>query len=235
MTHSVALTIRASILATGFAASVLLAVGTTAAVAQTPPPTTYTKQSLTLEAANAAVAAGIAKSKELGILSTVAIYDEGGTPKALATMDGARYTGVQLAMDKAWTAARRLAPTQDLADAMAMGPDNELAQLLETAADDLVGRWHADCCRRSDRGRNWFQRRHDRTRHRGCGCGSSGYSALGRSVQAARHRGLLSSRLMPTRAPTVLLHQGAAIRDLAWGPRRWTTGPMSRAWLQHPL
>ena len=129
MTHRVALAIHASILVVGFAAGGLLVVGTTAAVEQTPtvaqtaPMTTYTKQSITLEAANAAVAAGIAKSRELRILSTVAIYDEGGTLKALATMDGARSTGVQLAMDKAWTAARRLAPTQDLADAMAMGSD----------------------------------------------------------------------------------------------------------------
>jgi uncharacterized protein GlcG (DUF336 family) len=139
MAHSVALTIRASILAIGFAASVLLAVGTTAAVAQTAPPTTYTKQSLTLEAANAAVAAGIAKSKELGLLSSVAIYDEGGTLKALATMDGARYTGVQFAMDKAWTAARRLAPTQDLADAMAMDPEMNWHSFLKQPQTTLLG------------------------------------------------------------------------------------------------
>jgi hypothetical protein len=117
MTHRAGLVIRASIFVVGFAAAGLVVVGTTAAVAQTPTVaqtalmTTYTKQSVTLEAANAAVAAGIAKPRELGILSTVAVYDEGGTLKALATMDGARYTGVQFAMDKAWTAARRLAPT----------------------------------------------------------------------------------------------------------------------------
>ena len=112
MTHRTGSAIRATILVLGLTTGALLMVGTTSAVAQTPTfaqtaqTTTYTKQSVTLEAANAAVAAGIARSSDLGILSTVAVYDEGGTLKALATMDGARYTGVQFAMDKAWTAAR---------------------------------------------------------------------------------------------------------------------------------
>ena len=145
MTHRVALAIRASIFVVAVAAGGLLVVGTTAAVAQTPtvaqtaPMTTYSKQSVTLEAANAAVAAGIAKSGELGILSTVAVYDEGGTLKALATMDGARYTGVQFAMDKAWTAARRLAPTQDLADAMAAGPEMNWHSFLKQPQTTLLG------------------------------------------------------------------------------------------------
>jgi uncharacterized protein GlcG (DUF336 family) len=145
MTHRAGLAIRASVFVVGFAAAGLLVVGTTAAVAQTPtvaqtaPMTTYTKQSVTLEAANAAVAAGIAKSRELGILSTVAVYDEGGTLKALATMDGARYTGIQFAMDKAWTAARRLAPTQDLADAMAAGPEMNWHSFLKQPQTTLLG------------------------------------------------------------------------------------------------
>jgi uncharacterized protein GlcG (DUF336 family) len=145
MTHRAGSAIRASSVVIGFAAGALLVSGTTSAVAQTPtvaqtaPMTTYTKQSVTLETANAAVAAGIAKSKDLGILSTVAVYDEGGTLKALATMDGARYTGVQFAMDKAWTAARRLAPTQDLADGMAAGPEMNWHSFLKQPQTTLLG------------------------------------------------------------------------------------------------
>ena len=98
-----------------------------------------TKQTLTLDAATAAVGAGVAKSAELGILSVVAVYDEGGTLKALATMDGARYTGVQYAQDKAWTAARRQAATQDLADAMAMGPEMNWHSFLKQPGTTLLG------------------------------------------------------------------------------------------------
>jgi uncharacterized protein GlcG (DUF336 family) len=139
MAHRASLGLRSSIFGAGLGAGGLLVLGTTAAVAQTAPMTTYAKQSVTLEAANAAVAAGIDKSRELGILSTVAVYDEGGTLKSLATMDGARYTGVQFAMDKAWTAARRLAPTQDLADAMVMGPDVNWHSFLKQPQTTLLG------------------------------------------------------------------------------------------------
>ena len=139
MTQSVASRIRATVLAIYLAATTLLTVSAPTAFAQSAPSTTYTKPSVTLEAANAAVGAGIARSRELGILSTVAIYDEGGTLKALATMDGARYTGVQFAMDKAWTAARRQAPTQDLADAMAMGPEMNWHSFLKQPQTTLLG------------------------------------------------------------------------------------------------
>jgi uncharacterized protein GlcG (DUF336 family) len=93
----------------------------------------------TLEAANAAVVASLAKSRELGVLSVVAVYDEGGTLKALATMDGARYTGVQFALDKAWTAARRQAATQDLADANANGPEMNWHSFLKQPQTTFLG------------------------------------------------------------------------------------------------
>jgi uncharacterized protein GlcG (DUF336 family) len=116
-----------------------LVLSASAAFAQSAAPTTYTKQTLTLEAANAAVAASLTKSRELGVLSVVAVYDEGGVLKALATMDGARYTGVQFALDKAWTATRRQAATQDLADAMAMGPEMNWHSFLKQPQTTLLG------------------------------------------------------------------------------------------------
>jgi uncharacterized protein GlcG (DUF336 family) len=119
--------------------SIAVALSTTAVFAQSAAPTTYTKQTLTLEAANTAVAASLTKSKELGVLSVVAVYDEGGTLKALATMDGARFTGVSFAMDKAWTAARRQAATQDLADANAMAPETFWHSFLKQPQLTLLG------------------------------------------------------------------------------------------------
>jgi uncharacterized protein GlcG (DUF336 family) len=50
------------------------------------------------------------------------VYDESEILKALVTMDGARFTTVNFAMDKAYTAVRRQASTQDLADAMGSAP-----------------------------------------------------------------------------------------------------------------
>lgn len=49
--------------------------------------------------------AAIAKSKEIGVLETVCIVDEGGFPIVLERMDGARITGPQIAWNKAFTAA----------------------------------------------------------------------------------------------------------------------------------
>jgi uncharacterized protein GlcG (DUF336 family) len=123
----------------GIGISIAVALSTTATFAQSTAPTTYTKQTVTLEAANTAVVASLAKSKELGILSVVAVCDEGGTLKALATMDGARFTGVQFAMDKAWTAARRQAKTQDLADANAMQPETFWHSFLKQPQITLLG------------------------------------------------------------------------------------------------
>lgn len=49
--------------------------------------------------------AAIAKSKEIGVLETVCVVDEGGFPIILERMDGARITGPQIAWNKAFTAA----------------------------------------------------------------------------------------------------------------------------------
>lgn len=51
------------------------------------------------------VDAAIAKSKEIGVLESVCVVDEGGFPIVLERMDGARITGPQIAWNKAFTAA----------------------------------------------------------------------------------------------------------------------------------
>ncbi|MCP4615600.1 MAG: heme-binding protein [Bradyrhizobium sp.] len=60
---------------------------------------------LELAEARAMVAAALAKAKEIGVLETVCITDEGGFPLAMERMDGARVTGPQIAWNKAFTAA----------------------------------------------------------------------------------------------------------------------------------
>ncbi|MGE5639789.1 MAG: GlcG/HbpS family heme-binding protein [Clostridia bacterium] len=49
--------------------------------------------------------AAVAKAKEIGVLETVCVCDEGGFPLVLHRMDGARVTGPQIAWNKAFTAA----------------------------------------------------------------------------------------------------------------------------------
>jgi uncharacterized protein GlcG (DUF336 family) len=130
---------RSFVIFISIAISLMLAGGASSALAQSSVPTTYTKQTLTLDAANAMVAAAVVKSTELGVLSVVAVYDEGEVLKAVATMDGARYTGIQFALDKAWTAARRQAPTQDLADNFATLPESALISFLKQPRMTLLG------------------------------------------------------------------------------------------------
>ncbi len=60
---------------------------------------------LELAEARAMAAAALAKAKEIGVLETVCVCDEGGFPLVLERMDGARVTGPQIAWNKAFTAA----------------------------------------------------------------------------------------------------------------------------------
>lgn len=60
---------------------------------------------LELAEARLMVDAAIEKSREIGVLETVCVVDEGGFPIALERMDGARITGPQIAWNKAFTAA----------------------------------------------------------------------------------------------------------------------------------
>ena len=61
------------------------------------------------------------------------------TLKALVTMDSARFTSVNFALDKAYTAVRREAATQDLADAFASTPQSSLLSFLKQPRLTLLG------------------------------------------------------------------------------------------------
>ncbi|MCU4120700.1 GlcG/HbpS family heme-binding protein [Variovorax sp. N23] len=60
---------------------------------------------LELEEARLMIDAAIRKAKEIGVLETICIADDGGFPIAMDRMNGARITGPQIAWNKAFTAA----------------------------------------------------------------------------------------------------------------------------------
>jgi uncharacterized protein GlcG (DUF336 family) len=64
-----------------------------------------TVKRLTLEDARIMLAAAETKAKEIGVAETICVCDDGGHPIALHRMTGARITGVEIAMAKAFTAA----------------------------------------------------------------------------------------------------------------------------------
>jgi uncharacterized protein GlcG (DUF336 family) len=60
---------------------------------------------LTLEDARLILEAAEAKAKAMGVAETICVCDDGGHPIALHRMTGARITGVEIAIAKAFTAA----------------------------------------------------------------------------------------------------------------------------------
>ena len=64
-----------------------------------------TVKRLTLEDARIMLEAAEAKAKEIGVAETICVCDDGGHPIALHRMTGARLTGVEIAIAKAFTAA----------------------------------------------------------------------------------------------------------------------------------
>ena len=64
-----------------------------------------TVKRLTLEDARVILDAGEKKAKEIGVAETICVSDDGGHPIALHRMTGARLTGVEIAIAKAFTAA----------------------------------------------------------------------------------------------------------------------------------
>jgi uncharacterized protein GlcG (DUF336 family) len=72
---------------------------------------TFPKASISTEAAHQAIAAAEAKATEIGVPMDIAIVDESGVLKAFSRMDGAALLSVQIAQDKAYTAAGFGMPT----------------------------------------------------------------------------------------------------------------------------
>lgn len=70
-----------------------------------------TVQRLTLEDARLILDAAEDKAREIGVTETICVCDDGGHPIALHRMTGARLTGVEIAIAKAFTAAGHRRPT----------------------------------------------------------------------------------------------------------------------------
>jgi uncharacterized protein GlcG (DUF336 family) len=69
------------------------------------------KKSIDLATAQRAVDAAAKKATELGLKMCIAVSDEGGDLKAFQRMDGAPKLSIQIAEDKAFTAASYSMPT----------------------------------------------------------------------------------------------------------------------------
>jgi uncharacterized protein GlcG (DUF336 family) len=87
---------------------------------------TFATASIARDAAQALVAAAGAASHDIGIAVTIAVTDAGGHLSALARDDGAPFLTVNVAIDKAWTAASFGLPTHVWSDVIA---NPQVAQL----------------------------------------------------------------------------------------------------------
>jgi uncharacterized protein GlcG (DUF336 family) len=73
----------------------------------------FTRQSITQEAADRLLDAATAKAKEMGVPEAIAIVDESGNLKAFRRMDGAPLLAVDIATNKAFTAISFGMPTHE--------------------------------------------------------------------------------------------------------------------------
>ncbi|MBF5028778.1 MULTISPECIES: heme-binding protein [unclassified Micromonospora] len=96
----------------------------------------FTKTSVTIGAAQRILAAAIAKAEQMTLPCVIAVVDESGVLKAFARMDGAALLSVQVAQDKAYTAAGFGMPTDGWYDFIK--DDAPLATGATTGIDRLV-------------------------------------------------------------------------------------------------
>lgn len=73
--------------------------------------TTKTIPVLTLDGARIALSAAEARAKEINVPMNIAIMDNACHLLAFARMEGAKFTSINIAIDKAYTAAGHRAPT----------------------------------------------------------------------------------------------------------------------------
>ncbi|HYD71116.1 heme-binding protein [Azospirillum sp.] len=79
---------------------------------------------LAWDAAQSIVGAALRHAQDLGIRVSVAVVDAGGRPLAFGRMNGAPFHTVEIAQDKAFTAASFGLPTAALAQGLARQPDH---------------------------------------------------------------------------------------------------------------
>src|SRR4051812_32830830 len=97
---------------------------------------TYSKSSISTEAAHRLIAAAEGKAGELGKPFAIAVADDDGVLKAFSRMDGAALLSVQIAQDKAYTAVGFGMPTHGWHDFIKDDPP--LASGAPSGIDRLV-------------------------------------------------------------------------------------------------
>lgn len=105
-----------------------------AAPAKSAPAALTSKHTLTLEGANRAIAAAIAKAREKNAGGTIAVVDDGGNLIALQRLDGTFAAGANVSIGKARTAALFKKPTKAFEDSInggriALAAVNEMTPL----------------------------------------------------------------------------------------------------------
>jgi uncharacterized protein GlcG (DUF336 family) len=78
----------------------------------------HSYKTLTLAEANVMLDAAQAKSEEIGIPEVICVADNAGYPIALRRLDGGKVTSVQIAQNKAFTAAGHRKPTHSYKNAV---------------------------------------------------------------------------------------------------------------------
>jgi uncharacterized protein GlcG (DUF336 family) len=96
----------------------------------------FQKQSITTEAAHRMISACEQKASEIGKAMVIAVVDEAGLLKAFSRMNGAPLLSIQVAQDKAYTAAGFGVPTDQWHEFIKNDPP--LAAGATTAIDRLV-------------------------------------------------------------------------------------------------
>ncbi|MHB1447383.1 MAG: GlcG/HbpS family heme-binding protein [Acidimicrobiales bacterium] len=97
---------------------------------------TFQKHSVSADLARRMITAAEEKARELGVPMNIAVLDESGVLKAFSRMDGAALLSVQIAQDKAYTAAGFGMPTHGWFDFIKNDPP--LAAGAPSGIDRLV-------------------------------------------------------------------------------------------------
>jgi uncharacterized protein GlcG (DUF336 family) len=105
------------------AAIAILAVAPLALAQDDPGKGLYLPGDITIEQAQIAIDAGLAKAKEQGTLMDIAIVDAGGNLKAFARMNGAFLASIDISIKKAKSARGLNMPTSTLHDASVPGQE----------------------------------------------------------------------------------------------------------------
>jgi len=90
--------------------------------AQSVGPVSVAEHAITMDAANAMITAAVARARELGLAVTVVVVDGHGLQKAMARMDGALVSSIDVAFGKAYTAAIRRETTEAYGERLMENP-----------------------------------------------------------------------------------------------------------------